>query len=126
MQFKDQIAMVTGGGNGIGKATALSLAQEGAHVVIIDIDGEAAKRTGKEINELGRESLVIEADVCSMEQAERAFGLAREKFGRLDILVNNVGTNIQKPIIDLLEHEWDFLINTNLKSMYIYSIWREK
>lgn len=121
MQFKDQIAMITGAGNGIGKTTAIALAEEGAHIVIIDIDGDAAERTGEAIRAIGREALVIESDVCSMEQARHAFGLAQERFGKLDVLVNNVGMNIQKPFLQLPEHEWDYLIDTNLKSMYIYS-----
>ncbi len=121
MLFKDQIVMITGAGSGIGKSTALAMAKEGAHIIAVDIVEATALQTGAEIEQLGRKCLALQADVCIKAEADIVFQKVRAEFGRLDVLVNNVGVNIQKPLVDLPEHEWDYIVDTNLKSMYIYS-----
>jgi 3-oxoacyl-[acyl-carrier protein] reductase len=121
MSFKDRIVMVTGAGVGIGKTTAVTMAKEGAHLILIDKDASALEIAGAEIRKLGRECLLFHSDVSLKEQADKIFLDSFKQFGRLDVLVNNVGLNIQKSTLELTEIEWDFIINTNMKSMFLYS-----
>jgi len=120
--LKDKVALVTGAGSqtGFGKGIALTLAQEGCDVVIIDKDVDGAKKTAGEIEALGRKSLAFEVDVTNSSQVNDAVKAALEKFGRIDILVNNAGAATPpKPFIEKTEAEWDPDIEINLKSVLI-------
>lgn len=119
MEYTNQIVLVTGSGHGIGKATALEFARQGATLVIADMDEEAANRTAAEIREIGQDAIAIRADVSVAGDVDQLFGEIRKSFGTLDVLVNNVGTTIRKPIIEFEEHEWDFVMDTNIKSMFM-------
>lgn len=121
MLLKEKVALITGAANGIGKATALAMAKEGAKLVIIDINREGIEKVGEEINQLGGECLVMKGDVTNKEQTDKVFETITTTIGQLDILVNNVGGAIVKPAVDVTEEEWDFLFDTNLKSMFYYS-----
>jgi 3-oxoacyl-[acyl-carrier protein] reductase len=91
MDIRGRIAVVTGAGSGIGRAAALRLAEEGAAVVVVDVDGETARLTAGEIGTRGGEGLSVEADVADVEDVARVFAVSRSTFGPLDILVNNAG-----------------------------------
>ncbi|MBI4305909.1 MAG: SDR family oxidoreductase [Chloroflexi bacterium] len=91
MQLDDRIAIVTGGANGIGRGIAAVLAQRGAHVVIADIDGQAASEVARSVEKAGRKALVVEADVSRRTSTDAMVAATLAAFGRVDILVNNAG-----------------------------------
>src|SRR5262245_30590463 len=91
MELKDHVAIVTGAGRGIGRATALELARMGAHVVIAEVDRAGAERTAAEVKALGRRAQVLPTDVTSRDNLRTMVERARADFGRIDILVNNAG-----------------------------------
>ncbi len=118
----DRTAVVTGGGQGIGKAICLALAQAGADVVIADIDGDKAESTARETEELGRKSFAIQTDVCNRNQIEAMTGQILDKFGKVDILVNNAGgPKHSVPVMEMSETDWDEVIGVNLKSVFLCS-----
>jgi 3-oxoacyl-[acyl-carrier protein] reductase len=121
LEFRDKIVLVTGSGNGIGRSIALAFAREEAKVIIVDIDEEAAVKVGEEVKKLGMIHLVVQADVSNQEDVKRIFLQIIDTFGSLDILINNVGTTIRKPGIEFSEEEWDFVIDTNIKSTFLCS-----
>jgi 3-oxoacyl-[acyl-carrier protein] reductase len=117
--FTNKIVLVTGSGNGIGRAIALAFAKEGATLVVADIDVKSAEKTKKEIDILGSKVMSIQVDVTKKAQVTQMFAEIQKQFGRLDVLINNVGGNIRRPMVEFTEQEWDFLIDTNLKSMFL-------
>src|SRR3984893_5509211 len=117
----DQVAVVTGGGGGIGAATAKLFAQHGAQVVIADIDTGLAHRTADEITTSGGSALPLVTDV---RDADQVSGLARsvlDRFGRVDVLVNNVGHWLRHPgnFVDTDPHLWDELYRINLHHVFL-------
>ncbi|UVI32968.1 SDR family NAD(P)-dependent oxidoreductase [Paenibacillus spongiae] len=121
MEFQNKIAMVTGAGNGIGKSIAGAFAREGATVIVVDIDGDAAVRAVEEITAQGQQAFAYTTDVSQGAGVEQLVSKVKESFGRIDVLVNNVGMTIRKPIVDFSEDEWDYIFNTNLKSLYYFA-----
>ena len=125
MRVKDKIAIVTGGGRGLGRGSVLCLAREGADIAIIDIDIDSASKTADEIKSLGRKALTIKADVTDSNQIANAVQEVLDSFGRIDILVNNAGgypTELMEgtaAIIDRSEEEWDKNYELNLKSQVL-------
>ncbi|MDI4645833.1 SDR family NAD(P)-dependent oxidoreductase [Cohnella hashimotonis] len=119
MEFSDRVVLVTGSGNGIGKAIAFAFAKEGASVVISDIDGGAAEAVAREIEAMGGKAMSMRTDVSSVADVDRLFAEIRRTYSRLDVLVNNVGTTIRKPTVSFTEEEWDFIYDTNVKSMFL-------
>src|SRR4051794_12883634 len=117
MKFDDKVTLVTGSGNGIGRAIAMAFAHAGASLIVTDINKEAADETTEEIKRAGGKAVSFEADVSSGESVAKLFSFVEERFGHIDILVNNVGSTIRKPIIHFTEEEWDFVYDTNIKSM---------
>lgn len=117
MKFKGRIAIVTGGANGIGRATSLRLANEGAEVVIADLEIGPAKKVADEIMELGRKALAMEVDVGKSEDAKRMVAAALDAFGKVDILCNIAGGPApeQVPFNEKKEEVWDRVIAVNLK-----------
>jgi len=117
MKFKGRIAIVTGGANGIGRATSLRLANEGAEVVIADLEIGQAKKVADEIMELGRKALAMEMDVAKSEDAKRVAAAALDAFGKVDILCNIAGGPApeQVPFNEKKEEVWDRVIAVNLK-----------
>ena len=119
----DRIAIVTGGGTGIGRSIALEFAEFGADVVVSSRKLENLEKVADEVKALGRQSLAIAADVTKKTDVDHLVQRTMEKFGRIDILVNNAGVSTKVPgklvpIIDVAEDEWDLIIDTNLKSSY--------
>jgi NAD(P)-dependent dehydrogenase (short-subunit alcohol dehydrogenase family) len=112
-----QAAIVTGAGGGIGQGIALGLAKFGADVAVLDIDPERAERTAASIVELGRDALVLPADVMGTDQVTQAVEQAAEHFGHLNILVNNAGGVSARPFLEQSEKSWRRHIDINLVSM---------
>ncbi len=120
-RLKDKIAIITGAGMGLGESIAILFASEGAKVIIADINKNAGEETVARIKEFGGEAIFVLADVQKEIDAEMITHVANEQFGRLDILVNNVGVQVNKTVIETTEKEWDYVLNTNLKSMFFCS-----
>lgn len=116
-RLENKVAIVTGGANGIGRATSIRLAEEGADVVIVDIEVEPAKEVAEKIKALGRKTLVMEADVTRIEDAERVARATLDKFGKIDILCNIAGGPApeQVPFNEKKEEVWNQVIAVNLK-----------
>ncbi len=121
MRLKDKTVIVTGGGVGIGRAYSLGLAKEGAKVVVADVQEEEAKKVAGEINEGGGEALAVPVDVTSVEKTRAMVEASLQKYGRIDVLINNAGlyTAIKKkPFSEISEDEWDRVMAVNLKGLF--------
>lgn len=119
MRFKDKVAVVTGGGSGIGRACAFEFAAGGAHVAVVDCDAASGERVAGEIT--GSRAAFFRADLSLAADAERAMGEAVKRFGGIDILVNNAGIQRYGNVATLTEAEWDEVLNANLKSAFLAS-----
>jgi NAD(P)-dependent dehydrogenase (short-subunit alcohol dehydrogenase family) len=118
--FEGRAALVTGGGKGIGQATALGFARAGAAVTVIDQDDVAGKRTAADIEAAGGQALFIAADVTDASQVEAAVAAAVDRWGRLDFAHNNAGiTGAGAFTADYSEQEWDRVLAINLKSVFL-------
>jgi len=121
-RFQSKVALITGAASGMGEATAIRLAAEGAKVVCVDISSERGKAVVDRIKKSSGEALFIEADVRRRPLVESAVKKSVEAFGRIDVLFNNVGTEGPlKEIMDTTEEEWDEVLDINLKSMFLFS-----
>lgn len=116
-----KVAVVTGSGKGIGKTMALGLADAGADLVIIARTEEDIKQTVHEIEQKGRKVIGIPTDVKRKEDILHMVDEIIVKFGKIDILVNNAGMNIRTPALAVSEEEWELIIQTNLKSVFLAS-----
>jgi NAD(P)-dependent dehydrogenase (short-subunit alcohol dehydrogenase family) len=121
MRFENQVALITGGGSGIGRACSRLLAREGAKVVVADIAAHSVEETVQEIREAGGEGISVVADVSRADEIDRMIGSAVERFGQLHILVNNAGILLMKSLLATTEHEWDRVLAVNLKSVFLSS-----
>ena len=117
MKLEKKVAVVTGGGTGIGRAISLEFASEGADVAICGRRIENLNIVAKEIEEKGRRCLAISTDITVRNQVERMVEKVMEAFGQIDILVNNSGTGRSMPIVDIREEDWDIVMNTNVKGL---------
>jgi NAD(P)-dependent dehydrogenase (short-subunit alcohol dehydrogenase family) len=118
VSLSDRIAVVTGGGQGIGKAIALGLAEGGADVAVVDIDAKAAQATAAEVSAKGRRSVGLEADIGDVASIDRMTRAIMETFGRIDVLVNNAGVTRRAYIMDLTEGDWDRIMRVNGKGVF--------
>ena len=118
MILDGQVALVTGGGQGIGRAIALRLAQEGADVGIVDVSQETAAETARQIKSLARRAVVVPADVSDHDQVQSAVAVAVETLGRLDILVNNAGIEKMQPFLEITSGDWERQVAVNLSGTF--------
>lgn len=119
MRLRNKVAVVTGAGSGFGAATARLFAEEGAKVVVNDIDDNAGGTVADEIRRMGGEARYVHADVTAEDQVAAMMATTVEAFGGLDLFVNNAGApHRNKPILDVTEDEFDRVFSTNVKSIF--------
>ena len=120
MRLTDKVAMVTGGGAGIGRAIVLAMAREGADIVIADLRLEAAEAVAREAQDLGRKAVAIRVDVAQEGEVRRAMADGIRQFGHIDILVNNAGVTpgLGLPFTRQEEADWDKVFDINVKSVF--------
>ncbi len=116
-----RIALITGSGQGIGKAVALELAKQGAKIVTNDVTGCCADDTLEEVRGIGGDGLAITADVSDPAQVDAMIKQVIDTFGQIDILINNAGTTRDNLIIRMDEADWDLIMRVNLKSAWLCS-----
>jgi glucose 1-dehydrogenase len=119
MRFEDQVVIVTGAANGIGRACAEAFAGEGATVVLADIDAEAGARTADDIAAGGAEVKFVRTDVGDRSQAQRLIDQTLAAFGRLDVLINNAGIIRTADFLDISEEDFDAVLRVNLKGVFL-------
>jgi NAD(P)-dependent dehydrogenase (short-subunit alcohol dehydrogenase family) len=120
-RLEGRVAIVTGGGNGLGRAIAELFSLEGASVVVADIDEKAANETAALIRDKGGEALAVKTDVSLAPEVDRLMSATATKYGRIDILVNNAGVRGMGGVLDLTEDDWDRILSVNLKGMFLCS-----
>src|SRR5437868_8528277 len=118
MVLEGQVAIVTGGGRGIGKAIASRFAAEGADIGIIDVNAEAARATAEEIRPLGRRAVAAIADVGSVGAVKAAVSEILGELGRLDVLVNNAGVEKRTPFLEITPEDWQRQLDVNLSGTF--------
>jgi NAD(P)-dependent dehydrogenase (short-subunit alcohol dehydrogenase family) len=120
-RFGGKVAIVTGAGKGIGAAVALALALDGAAVIVFDFDGESAREMETSIKEKGGTATAVVGSVSVAADAQRAVAAAIDNYGGVDFLVNNAGVCIYGEVPEMREEDWDFVIDTNLKGIFLLS-----
>ncbi|NLF78526.1 MAG: glucose 1-dehydrogenase [Chloroflexi bacterium] len=121
MRLKDAVAIVTGAAKGIGWGIATVFSKEGAKVVVVDWDEEAGKKTAADINAAGGDALFVKCDVSNEEQVKAMIQATLDKYGRIDILVNNAAIGVYKTITDATSEDWDHCLSVNLKGVFLCS-----
>jgi NAD(P)-dependent dehydrogenase (short-subunit alcohol dehydrogenase family) len=120
-EIKDKIAIITGSGGGIGGAIALRYAREGAKLALADIDAKTGERRAAEISSMGCDAFAIVADVTDKKSVQQMVQRTVDRWGRIDILVNVAGGADRKPVVEMTETDWDYIVNMNLKSVFLCS-----
>ena len=129
MRLKDNVAIVTGGGGGLGEGIALCLAEEGADIVVSDIKQDLAEKAAARVKDLGRKSLALETDVSKEDQVQSLVDMTLDNMGRIDILVCCAGVfggthrepDSDEPflVVNILVDDWDFTFDTNVKGVFL-------
>jgi len=117
--LKGKVAIVTGARRGIGKAIALKLAKEGAKIVVTDIVKEDCEKVIKEIEDLGSQGLALKLDVTDEEEIKNVVKIAKERFGRIDILANNAGIYVQEELDKMKTSKIDKILDINLRGLIL-------
>ncbi len=118
MELQGQVAIVTGAGRGIGRATALELARLGADIVIAELDAGGADKTAALVKDLGRRAVVVPTDVTKRADLATMVERTRAAFGRIDVLVNNAGIYRAATTLDVTEEHWDAIMTINAKAVF--------
>lgn len=121
MLLQDKIAIITGAASGIGRASALVFAAEGAKVVLADVQDEAGEQAARDVRDQGGEALFVHTDVSRASEAERLIETTVSRFGRIDVQFNNAGIVIFKRAAEFTEEEWDKVLGVNLKGVWLCS-----
>jgi len=119
MRLSDKVAIVTGAGSGIGKATAALFAAEGAKVIVVDWNKDTGEETAATLRQAGGQSLYCYADVSQREDVERMVNTALDHYARLDVLVNNAAIAAMARLVDTTEETWDRVQSVNLKGVFL-------
>src|ERR1700694_2629844 len=118
MVLKGQVAMVTGGGQGIGKAISLRFAREGADIALVDVNPETVEATGKDVRALGRRAVIKVTDVSDADAVQATVSEVAKELGRLDVLVNNAGIEKRAPFLDITHADWQRQLDVNLSGTF--------
>jgi acetoin reductase-like protein len=118
MRLVGKSAIITGAGRGIGKATALQFAREGADILVPDLDLYSSEETAREIRALGRKGIPMQMDVTRRADIHRMVDTAMREFGKIDILINNAGITLIRDPLKLSEEEWDRTMSVNAKAVF--------
>jgi len=121
MKLKDRVAIVTGGARGIGREIALTLAREGASIAICDVNEEALSLTKAEIEAISRQCTVSIVDVGDYASCEEMVNKTLDKFGKIDILINNAGITRDSLLMRMKEEDWDAVLRVNLKGAFNFT-----
>ncbi len=121
MRLEQKVAIVTGGASGIGRAIATAYAREGARVVIADLNQDAGATVVGEVEALGAPALFVRTDVSSLEDHAHLIGVTVERFGRLDILVNDAAYSAREKVLDVTPESWDRHMNIDLRGLFFLS-----
>ena len=119
MRLQNRVAVITGGAQGIGRAICVGMAREGAKVVVADLQAEKAKVVAAELQAIGTEVIAVEVNVASEMSVKRLADRTFERFGRIDILVNDAGVYLKAPVVSKSEEDWDRTINVNLGGNFL-------
>ncbi|MBZ0157872.1 MAG: 3-oxoacyl-[acyl-carrier-protein] reductase [Alphaproteobacteria bacterium] len=119
--MKGHTALITGGGRGIGKAIAESLAQRGVNIVVVDVNLDIAQSAASDLERLGVRCLALKADVSRSSEVSGMFEAALKEFGSVEVLVNNAGITRDALLLRMKEEDWDAVININLKGTFLCS-----
>jgi NAD(P)-dependent dehydrogenase (short-subunit alcohol dehydrogenase family) len=118
MSLQGRIALVSGGGSGIGRATAIRLAEDGADSVVLDVNLDGARETATRLEKLGRRAVAQRADVTRSDEVRAAVEQAERTLGPIDVLVNNAGLAWQATFLEMPEADWDRMLAVHLKGAY--------
>jgi glucose 1-dehydrogenase len=121
MRLKDKVAIVTGGSSGIGRAIALGYVKEGAKVIIADLREDNSKEVVNEIKKMGGDAIYVTTDVSHLDDHRRLLAASSEKFGKLDILVNDAAYSAREEIFDITPESWDKHMDVGLKGLFFLS-----
>jgi len=121
MRLEGKVAIVTGGGRGLGEAISRTLAGEGAHVAVADINLTDAEKVAAAVQRMGRKAVAIKADVSSEREVKAMVAKTLEVLGTIDILVNNAGICYQGTVAEMSEEAWDKVLDVNLKGTFLCS-----
>ena len=119
MRLKDRVAIVTGAASGIGKATAITFAREGASVMCADVNAEGAEAVARTIADTGGDAASVSVDVASEDDIQNMVAETVKRWGKLDVIYNNAGIALGNPVTQVLEEDWDRLIDINLKGVFL-------
>jgi NAD(P)-dependent dehydrogenase (short-subunit alcohol dehydrogenase family) len=119
--LKDKVAVITGGASGIGRAAALLFSREGATVAIVDIDEPNGQAVAQNIVDSGGKAVFLRCDVTNSLECRSAVDRVLKKYGKISVLFNNVGIIRRASVVDTTEEEWDRVMDTNVKSVFIFS-----
>ncbi|MBH8585206.1 SDR family NAD(P)-dependent oxidoreductase [Thermoactinomyces sp. CICC 10520] len=121
MRLKDRVGIVTGSGRGIGAATAIRLAEEGAKITVTDVNTDTCEETAQKIREAGGEAIAIPCDITKRQEVEDMVQKTVDAFGRLDILVNNAGVIRDNLVHKMTDEDWDIVMDVHLKGTFYAS-----
>jgi glucose 1-dehydrogenase len=120
MRFKDKVCVVTGGGSGIGRATCERFALEGGRVVVIDLNEEHGNETVKIISDAGGDAIFVTANVSNSAEVQAALKAAVDKWGEINVIVNDAAMMTFTPVLELSDDDWDRVLAVNLRSVFLF------
>jgi glucose 1-dehydrogenase len=120
MRFDNKICLVSGGGSGIGKAACKQFAQEGGKITVVDLNEQHGNQTVQEITAAHGEAIFAKCDVGNPSEIQAAIKATVEKWGQIDVVVNDAAMMTFKPIIELPDEDWDTVLNVNLRSVFLF------
>ncbi len=120
MRFQGKVCLVSGSGSGIGKAAAKQFASEGGKVVVIDLNEQHGNQTVQEITQAKGEAVFAKCNVGNTQEIQAAIKLGLDKWGKIDVVVNDAAMMTFKPIVDLPDDEWDKVLDVNVRSVFLF------